>query len=288
MKGIILAGGSGTRLLPLTENTSKQLLPVYDKPMVYYPLSTLMLSGIRDILLISTPRDIGSYQKILGDGSKFGISLSYKVQDKPKGIAEAFLLSEEFIKDDSVCLILGDNIFYGVSLSEKLESASKIAEGAMIFGCHVNDPNRFGVVEFDKNMNVLSIEEKPTNPKSNFAVTGLYFYDKEVIKHAKRISPSARGELEITDLNNIYLNEGKLSVTVLERGFTWLDTGTVDSLLDASHFVQTIEKQQGLKIACLEEIALSRKWISKDQIMARASEFANSSYGEYLEGIVSK
>ena len=282
MKGIILAGGSGTRLFPLTEHTSKQLLPVYDKPMIYYPISTLMLSEIRDILIISTPRDIESYRELLGDGSQFGIKLSYLVQDEPKGIAQAFLLGEEFIGEDKVCLILGDNIFYGISLTEKLMLASKLSSGAIIFGCHVNDPNRFGVVEFDSKSNAISIEEKPKIPKSNYAVTGLYFYDNEVVEIAKTITPSDRGELEITDLNKIYLENGKLSVTILERGFTWLDTGTIDSLLDASHFVQTVENQQGLKIACLEEIALSKGWITKEIVLDRAMKLKNSPYGEYL------
>ena len=282
MKGIILAGGSGTRLFPLTEHTSKQLLPVYDKPMIYYPISTLMLSEIRDILIISTPRDIESYRELLGDGSQFGIKLSYMVQDEPKGIAQAFLLGEEFIGEDKVCLILGDNIFYGISLTEKLMLASKLSSGAIIFGCHVNDPNRFGVVEFDSKSNAISIEEKPKIPKSNYAVTGLYFYDNEVVEIAKTITPSDRGELEITDLNKIYLENGKLSVTILERGFTWLDTGTIDSLLDASHFVQTVENQQGLKIACLEEIALSKGWITKEIVLDRAMQLKNSPYGEYL------
>ncbi len=286
MKGIILAGGSGTRLFPLTEHTSKQLLPVYDKPMIYYPISTLMLAEIRDILIISSPRDIDSYRDLLGDGSQFGIELSYVVQDEPKGIAQAFLLGEEFIGKDKVCLILGDNIFYGISLTEKLINASKLFSGAIIFGCHVNDPNRFGVVEFDSKSNAISIEEKPEIPKSNYAVTGLYFYDNEVVKIAKTITPSGRGELEITDLNRVYLENGNLSVTILERGFTWLDTGTIDSLLDASHFVQTVENQQGLKIACLEEIALSKDWIGKENVHDRAMKLKNSPYGEYLFKII--
>jgi len=285
MKGIILAGGSGTRLWPLTENISKHMLPVYDKPMVYYPLSVLMLADIREILLITTAEDIDLYKNTLGDGERFGISLSYTVQDKPNGIAEAFLLGEDFIGKDNVCLILGDNIFYGASLSQSLSAGSSKLNGATIFGCHVSDPSRFGVVEFDKNMKAINIEEKPSQPKSDYAVTGLYFYDNQVVEFAKKLKPSERGELEISDINRMYLEKEALEVKVFDRGFTWLDTGTIDSLMDASHFVQTIEKQQGFKIACLEEIALNKGWISLDSLYSRAKLMPNSSYGVYLQKI---
>lgn len=285
MKGIILAGGSGTRLWPLTENISKQMLPVYDKPMVYYPLSVLMLADIREILLITTAQDIDLYKNTLGDGERFGISLSYIVQDKPNGIAEAFLLGEDFIGKDNVCLILGDNIFYGASLSQNLSAGSSKLNGATIFGCHISDPSRFGVVEFDKNMKAISIEEKPSQPKSDYAVTGLYFYDNQVVEFAKKLKPSERGELEISDINRMYLEKEALEVKVFDRGFTWLDTGTIDSLMDASHFVQTIEKQQGFKIACLEEIALNKEWISLESLYSRAKLMPNSSYGVYLQKI---
>jgi glucose-1-phosphate thymidylyltransferase len=286
MKGILLAGGSGSRLLPLTENLSKHMLPVYDKPMVYYPLSTLMLADIRDVLLISTPKDIELYKKTLGDGSNFGISINYAIQENPKGIAEAFLIGKDFIQDDEVALILGDNIFYGQNFSLKLLEARKLSEGAIVFGCHVSDPDRFGVIEFDKEFKPISIDEKPDKPKSNYAVTGLYFYDNTVVQKASNLSPSQRGELEITDINKAYLNDETLKVSLLERGFTWLDTGTIDSLLDASHFVQTIEKQQGLKVACLEEIAFNKGWIDAQRLSIRAKQLSNSSYGNYLSEIL--
>jgi len=283
MKGIVLAGGSGTRLWPLTANISKHLLPVYDKPMVFYPLSVLMLADIREILLITTDKDLNLYQETLGDGSNYGLSISYKVQENPNGIAEAFLIGEDFIRKDRVCLILGDNIFYGASLSAMLSEASSQESGGVIFGCHVIDPSRFGVVEFDEAMKAINIEEKPSNPKSNYAITGLYFYDNDVIDLAKSLKPSSRGELEITDINKLYLDQGKLNVRVFDRGFTWLDTGTIDSLLDASHFVQTIERQQGFKISCLEEIALKKGWITVEEIKKRLNSIVNSDYGMYLE-----
>ena len=288
MKGILLAGGSGSRLRPLTESISKQMLPVYDKPMIFYPLSVLMLADIKEILLISTPQDIELYKRTLGDGSRYGLSIEYKIQSKPNGIAEALLLAEDFIGEDQVCLILGDNIFYGLSLTATLQKAVALKSGAIIFGCRVSDPSRFGVVEFDENMKAVNIEEKPQNPKSNYAVTGIYFYDNEVVSYAKSLKPSCRGELEITDINKIYLKKGALNVKVLERGFTWLDTGTIDSLLDASHFVQTVEKQKGLKIACLEEIAYEKGWIDLDNIYQTAKLMANSSYGNYLRLIYNK
>ncbi len=281
-KGIVLAGGSGTRLNPITLGVSKQLLPVYDKPMIYYPISVLMLAGIREILLISTPRDIDSYRRVLGDGGSFGISITYKVQPQPEGLAQAFILGEKFIGDGHVALILGDNIFYGQNFSQSLLEATNNIQGATIFGYRVRDPRRFGVVDFDESGEVASIEEKPRNPKSNYAVTGLYFYDNRVVEIAKSIKPSSRGELEITDVNNAYLEQGDLRVQLLGRGFAWLDTGTHDSLLEASQFVQTIEHRQGLKIACLEEIGFSNGWLSKDELSKISGRQRNTDYGRYL------
>lgn len=281
-KGIILAGGSGTRLYPITMGTSKQLLPIYDKPMIYYPLSVLMLAGINDILVISTPEDLPNFEKLLGDGKEIGIKLSYKVQPSPDGLAQAFILGEEFIGSDDVCLILGDNIYYGQGFSEKLKRASQQQVGATVFGYYVNDPERFGVVEFDNSGKALSIEEKPEKPKSNYAVTGLYFYDNRVVEIAKNIKPSHRGELEITDVNNVYLQQGGLNVELLGRGFAWLDTGTHDSLIEASQFVQTIEHRQGLKVACLEEIAFNNGWITVDELKERGEFFKKTGYGQYL------
>ncbi len=286
MKGIILAGGSGTRLYPISKVMSKQLLPVYDKPMVYYPLSVLMLAGIKEILIISTPEDTSRFEELLGDGSQWGIHLQYKIQPSPDGLAQAFILGEEFIGDDSVCLILGDNIFYGHAFSPLLKDAANLKEGAVIFGYQVKDPKRFGVVEFDKDRKVVSIEEKPENPKSSFAVTGLYFYDNDVIEIAKKIKPSHRGELEITSVNEAYLKRKKLKVHLLGRGFAWLDTGTLSSLLDASIFVQTVEDRQGFMIACLEEIAFNNGWIDAQKVLEIAKPLEKSGYGQYLIGLV--
>lgn len=286
MKGIVLAGGAGTRLYPITQGVSKQLLPVYDKPMIYYPLSVLMLAGIRDILLITTPEDQSAFQRLLGDGSAFGLSLSYAVQHSPDGLAQAFIIGEQFIGNDQVCLVLGDNIFYGQGFSPKLKKAAVRSVGATIFGYQVKDPQRFGVVEFDQDQKVLSIEEKPAKPKSNYAATGLYFYDNQVTAIAKTIQPSARGELEITSINQVYLEQGNLQMEMLGRGFAWLDTGTHESLLEASMFVQTIEHRQGFKIAALEEIAFNQGWIDARQLQARADLMAKNTYGEYLRGLL--
>ena len=288
MKGIILAGGSGTRLYPITLGTSKQLLPIYDKPMIYYPLSVLMLAGIQDILIITTPEDQAGFQRALGNGEQFGINLSYIIQPSPEGLAQAFILGEEFIGDSSVCLVLGDNIFYGQGFTPKLKKAvdnAKNGKGATVFGYQVKDPERFGVVEFDDNKRAISIEEKPEKPKSHYAVTGLYFYDNSVVDIAKQVEPSHRGELEITCVNRAYLEQGNLNVELLGRGFAWLDTGTHESLLEAAQFVETIEKRQGYKIACLEEIAFNQGWMSKNQLLAQADQLKKNGYGEYLMDI---
>lgn len=282
MKGIILAGGSGTRLYPLTMVTSKQLLPVYDKPMIFYPLSTLMLAGIKDILIISTPQDLPNFKKLLGDGSHYGINLSYAEQPSPDGLAQAFLIGEEFIGNDSCAMILGDNIFYGAGLSKHLREAESKKVGATIFGYYVNDPERFGIVEFDSNGKAISIEEKPENPKSNYCVTGLYFYDNRVVDFAKKVKPSKRRELEITDLNKMYLEDGNLNVVTLGRGYAWLDTGTMDSLAEATEFIKVIETRQGIQIASLEEIAYLNKWIDKETLLESAKKYGKSNYGQYL------
>jgi len=286
MKGIVLAGGSGTRLHPITLGVSKQLLPIYDKPMVYYPISVLMLAGIQDILVISTPDDLPHYQKLLGSGEQFGVRFSYEVQPRPEGLAQAFLIGEEFIGSDSVCLVLGDNIFHGQHFSDQLERAARKGKGGTVFGYWVKDPERFGVVEYDAAGTAISIEEKPEKPKSSYAVTGLYFYDNDVIDIAKSVAPSARGELEITSINNAYLERGDLNVERLGRGFAWLDTGTHDSLIEASQYVQTIEHRQGLKVACLEEIGWLNGWLSDDAILAQAKKFEKTQYGEYLLSLV--
>jgi glucose-1-phosphate thymidylyltransferase len=282
MKGIILAGGSGTRLYPITSSISKQMLPVYDKPMIYYPLSVLMLAGIREILIISTPRDLPGFRNLLGDGKSLGLTFSYKEQPSPDGLAQAFILGEEFIEKDSVCMILGDNIFYGHGFGDTLLKTSEIKNGACVFGYYVTDPERYGVVEFDKNRKVLSLEEKPSNPKSNYAVTGLYFYDNSVVSKAKSLKPSPRGELEITDLNRLYLNEGTLEIKLMGRGMAWLDTGTYESLLQAANFIATLEQRQGLKASCIEEIAYKRGFINRDQLLSIAEPIKKSQYGKYL------
>jgi len=286
MKGIILAGGAGTRLYPLTQVTSKQLLSVYDKPMIFYPLSTLMLAGIRDILIISTPEDLPNFERLLGDGSSIGISLSYKVQPSPDGLAQAFIIGEEFINNESCAMILGDNIFYGNGFSERLQFAAVKTHGATVFGYYVDDPERFGVVEFDKNGKAISLEEKPEVPKSNYAVTGLYFYDNKCVEYAKSLKPSARGELEITDLNRIYLENGVLEVSLLGRGYAWLDTGTIDSLMDASNYIMAVEKRQGIKISAIEEVAFRMGFINASQLEKAADSYGKSQYGSYLKKVL--
>ena len=287
MKGIILAGGSGTRLYPLTMVTSKQLLPIYDKPMIYYPLSTLMLAGIRDILIISTPTDLPNFERLLGDGSRYGVNLSYKVQPSPDGLAQAFTLGEEFIGDEPCAMVLGDNIFYGAGLGDHLKKAVEAAQNgqATVFGYYVNDPERFGIVEFDDNWHVISVEEKPKQPKSNYAITGLYFYDKRVVELAKQVEPSARGELEITDLNRMYLEDGTLNVQLLGRGYAWLDTGTMDTLVEAAEFVQVIEQRQGIMISAPEEIAYRHGWITREELLKSADTYGKSPYGEHLHRV---
>ena len=282
MKGIILAGGSGTRLYPITKVISKQLLPIYDKPMIYYPLSVLMLAGISEVLIISTPQDTGRFEELLGDGSELGMKLSYAIQDSPRGLADAFIIGEKFIADDSVCLILGDNIYYGPGLTPRLENAAKLTEGATVFGYYVKDPERFGVVEFDENKQVVSIEEKPISPKSHYAVTGLYFYDNDVIEIAKTIKPSERGEIEITSINQEYLRRKKLNVELMGRGYAWLDTGTHESLAQASLFIQNVEQRQGYKVACIEEIAHYKGWISSEELIALAQPLKKTEYGQYM------
>ncbi|WP_425806372.1 glucose-1-phosphate thymidylyltransferase RfbA [Desulfitobacterium sp. Sab5] len=285
MKGIILAGGSGTRLYPLTLVTSKQLLPVYDKPMIYYPLSTLMLAGIKDILIISTPQDLPNFKRLLGDGTNLGIKLSYEEQPSPDGLAQAFIIGEKFINGDSCAMVLGDNIFYGSGLTQHLRKAAELVEGATVFGYYVEDPERFGVVEFDENGKAVSIEEKPENPKSNYAITGLYFYDNNICQYAKKLKPSSRGELEITDINRIYLEKGNLDVVTLGRGFAWLDTGTIDSLAAASEFVKVLETRQGIKISAVEEIAYRNGWIAKEKLMESAKKYGKSAYGSHLRAV---
>jgi glucose-1-phosphate thymidylyltransferase len=282
MKGIVLAGGAGTRLYPLTKSISKQIVPIYDKPMIYYPLSVLMLAGIREILIISTPQDIHLYKDLLGDGSQIGLDISYEIQPAPEGLAQAFIIGEDFIEDDSVCMILGDNIFYGYTLSQMLQESAQLQDGAIVFGYFVNDPERYGVVDFNEEGDVLSIEEKPEKPKSNYAVTGLYFYSNDVVEKAKSLKPSARGELEITDLNRLYLEEKRLKVKLLGRGMAWLDTGTHDSLLQAANFISTIEKRQGLKVACLEEIAFYKGYINREQLYELGEQLKKNQYGQYL------
>ncbi len=288
MKGIILAGGAGTRLYPITRSISKQIIPVFDKPMIYYPLSVLMLAGIREVLIISTPTDIGLYEKLFGDGSQLGMKISYKIQPSPDGLAQAFILGEEFIGNDNVCLILGDNIFYGYNFRSVLEEAATLVDGSIVFGYYVKDPERYGVVEFDNTGKAISLEEKPENPKSNYAVTGLYFYSNDVVEKAKNLKPSKRGELEITDLNRLYLEENRLKVKLLGRGFAWLDTGTHESLLQASNFIATIEQRQGLKVSCIEEIAYKKGFISKEQLIELAQPLSKNQYGEYLLSLADK